>query len=509
MRELKGVRGIFQKLVSLTPMTRMSLLVVLNVCLVGNIQAGVKVFGSVWSSGEIAAGKTVFFNYDNKTDSVRTNSLGLFEANLAVNVKEGVITVQTINCIKDTVSKFLYYSSVSDVFVVSIENCKVKNHIVASCQVFYQDKPARGVLVEFSLNNFKSIIGEALTGVDGKTERPIMIGSNVSGILSSRVMNTEGEYTYTSNSFNADDTVSMALFKCKFPEKTLVSGQAKRNNINLLRNEAELLLYEYNPNDNQIYLVDSCKTLSGGGYSFFLKDSGYYLIKSSPLDPKNGILPGYTNGSLFWDKDEVVYASNKLQGILSKNILVNQYFKQNGSTMLSGMLRIEDGQKLSRRTPFIYLLDSNKKAIDYTHVQPNGSFKFDEVPVGNYLVWMDEPGRKTEPLSVLVHSPNDTIQLTDLVVDAESIHPDVVSYTQINDLQTSTLIYPNPFSDFLRIYSEGIVEIDIISINGSTLMSQEVSYGEVVNTSELPEGVYTVMINLNNQITTQRLIKMK
>lgn len=489
--------------------SRRGLLAVVGLLLIGNIFAGVKVLGSVWSSGEAAPGKTVFIKYDNKVDSVKTNSLGLFEANLSVNGSAGIITIQTINCINDTLSKFLNYTSRSDVFLISFENCNVKNHVLASCQVFYQDVPAPGVLMEFSINNFQNILGEAITGPDGKTNKSIMVGPNYSGKLSARIKDYKGDYVSTSNTFLAGDTVSMALFKCKAPNRTLLSGQAKRGDINLLKGEAKLLLYEYNPSDYQIYLVDSAITASGGGYTFFLKDSGYYLIKTCPQEAINGNYPGYANGSMFWDGDEVVFADNELHGVLTQNIQVNQQFMPYGRTTLFGKIRIEEGQKLSRSRPLIYLLDTNKNPISYANVQLNGTYKFQEVPIGNYLVWLDEPGRKTNPLKVEVKSNVDNIILMDIVVNAESIHPDLVSHIHINDSQITPHLYPNPFNDFLRIHKDGVLKVEIFSINGSKVMSKEISFEGELNTSELPDGVYTVIINSNNQITTQRLVKMK
>lgn len=70
------------------------------------------------------------------------------------------------------------------------------------------------------------------------------------------------------------------------------------------------------------------------------------------------------------------------------------------------------------------------------------------------------------------------------------------------------LIYPNPAKDLITIPLPGVKTIMITSLNGKTLKSLE-TVQQIISLSEITAGQYviTVLINDNEIITTQRIIK--
>ena len=69
-------------------------------------------------------------------------------------------------------------------------------------------------------------------------------------------------------------------------------------------------------------------------------------------------------------------------------------------------------------------------------------------------------------------------------------------------------IYPNPTSDILSIDTENklITSLNIISIEGKTVLT---STSNELNVSKLPTGIYTLLINIDGQINSQKITIIK
>ena len=68
-------------------------------------------------------------------------------------------------------------------------------------------------------------------------------------------------------------------------------------------------------------------------------------------------------------------------------------------------------------------------------------------------------------------------------------------------------IYPNPASTILVI--EGIIQeaqIIIFDIQGSLVLKREID-GTVIDISNLPSGVYSIVLESNNEIIKRKFVK--
>ncbi|MDL2223658.1 T9SS type A sorting domain-containing protein, partial [Bacteroidales bacterium OttesenSCG-928-M11] len=84
------------------------------------------------------------------------------------------------------------------------------------------------------------------------------------------------------------------------------------------------------------------------------------------------------------------------------------------------------------------------------------------------------------------------------------------SLNSIDEAENITLsIYPNPVSSVLNIKHTGtqINRIEIVDINGRTVMSENNLIGENIHVSHLSKGVYLLRINIDGQISIQKFIK--
>jgi len=79
--------------------------------------------------------------------------------------------------------------------------------------------------------------------------------------------------------------------------------------------------------------------------------------------------------------------------------------------------------------------------------------------------------------------------------------------TEINTIETSTTIFPNPTSDIINIQSDDIIkEVDLISINGEVVKNIVADSDNIAfNVSTLSPGWYILHINTENAIITRKI----
>lgn len=66
-------------------------------------------------------------------------------------------------------------------------------------------------------------------------------------------------------------------------------------------------------------------------------------------------------------------------------------------------------------------------------------------------------------------------------------------------------VYPNPANDVLNIEGEGIQEVELMDVNGRTVMTT--ANAGSLNISNLASGIYVVRVITNNGISTQKIVK--
>lgn len=66
-------------------------------------------------------------------------------------------------------------------------------------------------------------------------------------------------------------------------------------------------------------------------------------------------------------------------------------------------------------------------------------------------------------------------------------------------------VYPNPANDVLNIEGEGIQNVELLDVNGRTVLTN--ANGGSLNISNLATGVYVVRVITNNGISTQKIVK--
>lgn len=76
----------------------------------------------------------------------------------------------------------------------------------------------------------------------------------------------------------------------------------------------------------------------------------------------------------------------------------------------------------------------------------------------------------------------------------------------INDVTASSInVYPNPTTGIINVKAEGLREVNVVDVDGRVVMN--VKGSNVINISELSNGVYFINVITNNGTTTDRIVK--
>lgn len=79
---------------------------------------------------------------------------------------------------------------------------------------------------------------------------------------------------------------------------------------------------------------------------------------------------------------------------------------------------------------------------------------------------------------------------------------------QLSENQLTVSVYPNPFNQFLTIEFDGKAQIELISFNGQTVLTQEHSNKSNLDLNDLKAGSYFIHIKSESQMLTKRLMKL-
>jgi hypothetical protein len=144
----------------------------------------------------------------------------------------------------------------------------------------------------------------------------------------------------------------------------------------------------------------------------------------------------------------------------------------------------------------------------------NGEYKFENLPEGEYQVEVEIDEYESDASKVINLSEDETRSDVDFIVDtaAGTVAPKVVTGAVETLRATYLQIYPNPFTDVVRISNIGSVEtwratslqIQVINTAGAIVHTQTItSPDETICLGRLPAGLY--FIRLENSKTVKAI----
>jgi hypothetical protein len=266
-------------------------------------------------------------------------------------------------------------------------------------------------------------------------------------------------------------------------------------------------------------------SLSGDGTFSFdeVRDGEYYIsiIPSSDESPYYSTFYGDAN---FWEDAEPVFISASRTDLDITLVSKPSANALNGNGIIHGRIiestngRMEvvnglllDGTPVEDVSVFLVSLPS-EEVIAEVKTDENGDFQIVGIPEGEYAL-------KVEVVGLSMDLANSTITISsdqqEVVVTAMITDEGITLETEkvlgiISEFQLT--VYPNPTSEILTIVTDvaGSFDWQIVTLGGVEIRKGKFSNtSTVINTEEIPEGLYLLMVkSKNDEIRIFRILKM-
>lgn len=243
-----------------------------------------------------------------------------------------------------------------------------------------------------------------------------------------------------------------------------------------------------------------------GVFVFPMVPNGNYNILAIPTDGST-YLPTYYESTLFW-QDASVIVAGQTQNPVNIQLVSAQGSATPGSGIITGQIN-----QAGLRDGFIdqivvYLTDSEYHVLEFTQVNSNGEFSFNDLAYGTYYIKPELSGVYSEYQLI-----NLTAAQTEVLVNLTFTGNYILSKPENNSTVTDVNIYPNPVSETARVIfnqtESGIVNLSLLDLSGRILVNQSSNIDSGAAHIDLPvktikSGVYILKLRFEDGTEVSR-----
>jgi hypothetical protein len=281
-------------------------------------------------------------------------------------------------------------------------------------------------------------------------------------------------------------------------------------------------------NDTSIHMAkaDSVQIDAFGNYSFNnVFAGGGYLVYANATANNPLTIPTYADSTAFWDSAQVITTGS---GTVTANILLKEFNSAAGSGTISG--KIVQGEKYLKALKVQGVGDplskidvklgrkpkSSTNMVSCTTTGSDGVFAFNDLPQGDYYIYVDIPGLPMiSSYDVSITATETVFNNLNYIADSATIYTtgSVVNITGISNITNinSVNIYPNPTSKQFIVETNSTQNklMQIYDMHGTLVLSQTIIDKSSIDTTDLAEGIYTIIINSNEAVVNKKLVILK
>lgn len=269
--------------------------------------------------------------------------------------------------------------------------------------------------------------------------------------------------------------------------------------------EGVVYLISFDPNTNQLSVVDSTVLDSLNYYFFGPLDCGNYFVKAAASPSSqyyNGHIPTYHGNSPFWSFAQTISLSQTNAQVQADITLIAASNPGGpgfiGGDVTEGANKWDEGDPIGSMLVLLFDLDGN--AIDYTYTDASGAFSFPNLAYGTYQVYAEVLGVQTIPAVVTISPEQPTFDQVHIIASEALI---TTGIEEVDFEGAVGDVYPNPVVNSLAVnfnFEENrVINISIVDLTGRTIATtvESVSSGETVvrlDANDLQEGYYFLNI---------------
>lgn len=290
--------------------------------------------------------------------------------------------------------------------------------------------------------------------------------------------------------------------------------------------------------DATVYLIDASAKpheiahetrLSESGYFEFVDiKKGFYLVyvklDNHAKQKYQGVMSSYYQNTHKWKEAEILYLPCGENQQITIDLFENQAATNSGSCTAEGTVIKDKGWVKSnskRASDVTVSLVNNDTGIpvDHTFTNEKGAYKFQDIAIGNYSIYVDIAGVKHNT------THNFTVEASSTVFKHLDFYADLASSLTIikADFQLSLdedfsdnnaiMMYPNPVINMVTLELASIqdeeIEFALLASNGDVILMNEeyVHNGKaVIDFSMVTTGTYIAIIKSSSGVFSKKVI---
>ena len=289
----------------------------------------------------------------------------------------------------------------------------------------------------------------------------------------------------------------------------MVAGEVSAENAGPL-DEGEVRLIQRNPFTDSL-LVEKTTALSPApAYQFTDVYTSKYLVRGLP-GPNSAYFtthfPAYHPNAYFWYNAEEVEVCFFDAADVNIELQADSLQFAPGTAHIFGKLTNSAGDPVPNFE--LWLMESaSKMPVQWLVTDASGSFKFQNLPTGDYLVYANQPNTQifnTLPPELALTSESMSVNL--------QVEPTKLAFTPVTGTQTpisihTLRVFPNPAANNLHIEwpADQVLFGKITDAAARTAMVFNKNIN--LDISSLPQGIYQVEIQTQNGPNVARFVKL-
>jgi|GEM_PF-1581443 len=269
---------------------------------------------------------------------------------------------------------------------------------------------------------------------------------------------------------------------------------------------ASVYLIRYNAQTQSLSLVKSLSTSNGLYYTSGLTP-GTYLIKAAyatyDFNYAN-YLPTYYTANALWSGGTNVTSSG------GYNINMLSGTPTSGPGFIGGSIITGANKTLGVGDPkhklSVLLMDKiTNQFIAFSRTDINGEYTFDNLPMGDYQVFVEELGKTMTPADVTITASNSSFTKVHFESNSTENHP-LYSLSVEDEFEKNSLRYSllqNPVQNSFAVQGlNGSQTVQLFDMNGKILKEfNSVRDGQSLDIQDISNGVY--LINISGKYPTK------
>lgn len=303
----------------------------------------------------------------------------------------------------------------------------------------------------------------------------------------------------------------------KDSSSNVIYGKVLFESVEIFNGEA-FLYRKDGPSPDDIYLRAFQFMEASGTFQFNGVSSGDYFLKADGYNGNYNNAPTYSGNSGDWSDATVISVLATCDDTTNMDIELIVLPEITGGGTINGRLIEDDGQGGTFKAPGDPIGDIDitveqspgGSVMASTTTDMDGYFTIENLEPGDYVIYADMHGYTMALGGVMtfdgsgmnydvVLCANDTLDEIDMCNVTTSVK------VQENDL--SLELVPNPANESVRIYGDfNNAAVSIVDLNGKIVYQTNLISGSIIETNQLPAGIYVVRIKSDEISSNQKLV---